>query len=61
MNEKAVLKILLEPEWDNAEKVHDWRNYVTEEVIKNWDSLDILARACIYDICEAVASNEEWE
>ena len=49
------------PEWDKAGKVHDWRNYISEEVQVLWLALSLEVRAALARQAEDVASNEEWD
>lgn len=49
------------PDFDNTEKVHDWRNYVPDIAIDNWDKLSLETRTYIVYMAENQASSEEWE
>ena len=52
---------LVEPDFENARLVHDWRNYVPEAVRAVWAGLDETGRIAVYLTAEARASAEEWE
>lgn len=44
-----------------AGKVHDWRNYVHDEWIKNWGHMSKESRTIIAIMAEERASAEEWD
>lgn len=52
---------LAAPDFAKAERVHDWRNYVPDEVRAAWPSLDDTARIAVYLTANARAMAEEWE
>jgi hypothetical protein len=47
--------------FDNIGKVHDWRNYVLQEIRNEWHNLTIRERWIIYTICLSISDNEEWD
>lgn len=49
------------PEFDMADKCHDWRNYVTEGVKKNWHGIGPFGQFAVIECCEAMADQEEWD
>lgn len=50
------------PDWDAADKVHDWRNYVPEEVRAVWLSLFTPEqRALLARWADHMASQEVWD
>jgi len=57
-----VLSAELEnPEFENAGRVHDWRNHVPEEVKEQWDQLSVDARKVAYLTAYHEAEEEEWD
>ena len=52
---------LKNPEFDNAGKVHDWRNYVDDLYIENWDKLTEREKIIIATMADKQASAEEWD
>jgi len=42
-------------------RVHDWRNYVPDELRKLWPHLSEETRMVVAICCEHQASNEDWE
>jgi hypothetical protein len=62
-NESFMLyKISLDkPEFHKSEKVHDWRNYVGNNIIALWDTFTTEQRAAIALEAQTRASNEDWD
>jgi hypothetical protein len=56
-----LLADLETPEFDNAGRVHDWRNHVPEEVKEQWDQLSVEARKVAYLAAYNEAEREEWD
>lgn len=52
---------LNEPNFDKANKVHDWRNHVTSDFIDIWDNLSLREKQIIYIMAEQQANKEEWD
>ncbi|WP_306150661.1 hypothetical protein [Roseovarius sp. MMSF_3281] len=50
-----------EPDWANAQKVHDWKNYAGERLRDVWPSLSHEAKKAISETLDDVAGREEWE
>lgn len=53
--------ILEDPKFEETGKVHDWRNYIPDEFIEEWEQLTLREKQIIYILAEKQASNEEWE
>jgi hypothetical protein len=49
------------PEFENAGRVHDWRNHVPEEVKEQWDQLSVDAKRVAYLTAYNEAEREEWD
>lgn len=49
------------PLWDVNEKVHNWRNYATDALVSEWDSLTERQKKVISECLQLIASDEEWE
>jgi len=60
-DEKDTLLIINEPEFKKADKVHDWRNYIPDELRGIWDDLPDVTKLVAYYFAEQQAHNEEWE
>lgn len=51
----------LEPAWDKAGRVHEWKNYISEEIQGLWLTLIPELRAALARQAENNAWNEEWD
>lgn len=52
---------LADPQFDRAVRVHDWRNHVPGDVVKNWPKLSTEARAVAFIFACNGADLEEWD
>ncbi len=50
-----------DPRWDEAETVHDWRNYVPDAIVELWSDLDLSSRIICYVLSQQQANREEWD
>lgn len=50
-----------DPHWDEAGKVHDWRNHVPESVRSMWRDLDYRGRCAVALMAMEAADAEEWD
>lgn len=50
-----------DPDWSNTSKVHDWKNYIIEELQNCWESFNPKQRLLIATNAQKIADNEEWE
>lgn len=51
----------LDPDWDGAGKVHDWRNHVGDKVRAIWHTFTDEQKLILAQDADERASNEEWE
>lgn len=49
------------PDFENAKKAHDWRNYVSVELRKSWKTFTLKERRIIYTLANKIALSEEWD
>ena len=49
------------PDWDDCQKVHDWKNYVTKEVRDLWSSFSLEQRKALASNFSDQADLEEWD
>jgi len=49
------------PEFDKKTKVHDWRNYVPDDWVKNWEQFGYREKKIIAIMAEMQADKEEWD
>lgn len=61
MQQQRVLKECNEPHFEETTRVHDWRNYIPDEVAETWEEFPLEARLAMWMMAEKQASNEEWE
>lgn len=57
----GTVEMLQMPEFENAGKVHDWRNHVWDAVRSIWETLSLEQRAAVAIDAKDRASNEEWD
>lgn len=50
-----------QPEWDKAGRVHDWKNYISDELRAMWGTFTDVQKQAIARQAEEAASNECWE
>ena len=49
------------PDWDEDNRVHNWRNYVSDEVKALWQTFSIPQKQALAAGFEEVALREEWD
>jgi hypothetical protein len=49
------------PEWEKAGRVHDWRNYVGDELRAMWDTFTDEQKRAIARNADVLADGEEWD
>ena len=49
------------PLWDEAGRVHDWRNYVNTPLREAWATFTEAQRELIAANADEIASREEWD
>jgi hypothetical protein len=50
-----------DPHWEQASRVHDWRNYVPNELKPFWSRLSHEARLVLLLVAIEASGREEWE
>ncbi|HHL4134780.1 TPA: hypothetical protein ACP7S5_004991 [Escherichia coli] len=48
-------------EWDGGIRVHDWRRYVSDDMVDLWPTMTLDQRREVYLAAHEQASNEEWD
>lgn len=56
-----LVTLMENPKWEETGKVHDWRNYIDDAVVEQWDQLDMTARLALYINAAQEAQSEEWD
>ena len=51
----------LEPDWTRAERVHDWRNYISDDLRSLWDTFTVAQKLAIARNAEEAAGREHWD
>jgi hypothetical protein len=51
----------LDPKWGKYDRLHNWRNYVSEEVQAAWQTFTDIQKAMIARQCEQQAHAEDWD
>ena len=59
-DKEKTLCIIREPKFEEAGKVHDWRNYISSELQDTWDGLSDTTKLIAYFMAEEQANREEW-
>jgi len=49
------------PDWASAGRVHEWKNYVSEEVQSMWGTFTDVQKQALARQAEDNASKEEWD
>ena len=50
-----------DPRWDVCERVHCWRNYISNNLREIWDTFTDEQKAAIAESADDAASMEEWD
>lgn len=51
----------LAPKWNEAGRVHDWRNYISEELRKMWGAFTPDQKAALARNADEQALREHWD
>ena len=51
----------LNPKFEDAERVHDWRNYVSENLRAIWGTFTDDQKYIIAESFDRIADREEWD
>ena len=46
--------------FEKAGRVHDWRNYASDELIEKWEALGDM-RVVVANCLQEIADNEHWD
>ena len=49
------------PVWHEAERVHDWKNYISEWLKNHWHSFTDEQKAAIAASAQETADREHWD
>ena len=49
------------PRFEDAGKVHDWRNYISKEIQEAWLTFTTVQREMLIRQADEMAGQEEWD
>ncbi len=58
---EIVLCELENPNWNSGGRVHNWKNYVSDDIRKIWKQFSFREKRIIASYAEKLAQNEEWD
>lgn len=61
MTPKEQIGRLRKEDFDGIRKVHDWRNYVDDELMERWEDVPDWIKLCIWRQAERQAESEDWD
>lgn len=61
LNLELASTIVTDPKFDQADKIHDWRNHVSLDFIQAWNFLSINERIIVLILAKSAADAEEWD
>jgi hypothetical protein len=50
-----------DPKWGGRFGCHNWRDYIADEIQKNWENLSLEVRCAVIEQCQDIADKEEWD
>lgn len=57
----SLYKFNQDESFENISKVHDWRNYIPDEIKEIWNDLTLREKQLLFIMAEQQADKEEWE
>ena len=51
----------LRPHWSKASKVHDWKNYIGEELRSEWNAFTDRQKMMMAANAQLLADREDWD
>lgn len=51
----------INPDWSREWRVHNWRNYITDDLRAMWHTFTDTQKIAIAQMAERQASNEQWD
>jgi len=49
------------PNWQMCSRVHDWKNYISEQMVEIWDTFSDYQKSIIAINADKIAQLEEWD
>jgi hypothetical protein len=60
-SKKDVVDRMTKPEFEKKNRVHDWRNYIPDQIKEVWGLLSLDAQLALLLTAEQQASAEDWD
>lgn len=61
LDSRYAVDAVADPQWDSADKCHDWRHHVGHETAAIWDTFTTEQRLAIAADAQKRANDEEWD
>lgn len=61
LHEPDTPRFYLSPDWEEDDRVHNWKNYISEEVKAMWDTFTGPQKRALARQAEEEALREEWD
>jgi len=49
------------PDWESCDRVHEWKNYISDKLRLMWDTFTDEQKQAIAESAQGAASAEEWD
>jgi hypothetical protein len=49
------------PDWENGRRVHEWKNYISEELQALWETFSTRQKIAIARNASDLAGREDWD
>ena len=49
------------PKWNEVSRVHNWRNYANEGIIREWNGFSVRQKIMISSMLNDIAGKEHWD
>jgi hypothetical protein len=49
------------PEWGTVSRVHNWRNYISDEVKELWSTFTDQQKQALARMAQVIADREDWD
>jgi hypothetical protein len=61
MSRSRLRAVLARPCWQEAGRMHDWRNHIPEQLRRAWQRMPESARVAAYIVSAHEAEREDWD
>ncbi len=49
------------PNWDECDRIHDWKNYISDKMRAIWDTFTDEQKQAIAESAQGAANSEQWD